>query len=101
MIRASLFTLMCISGSKLFISERYQTNKLKNGCIRYLDFDKVEVLQDMNIKEKLDGWQHVLDDKCNYNELTDVTKVNPPKFDQEIHKKDYFVFAGFLNPGYH
>ena len=101
MIRASLFTLMCISGSKIFISEKYQTHKLKNGCIRYLDFDNVEVLEGMSIKEKLDGWQHILDDKCNYNELTDVTRVNAPTFEHEIHRKDYYVFAGFLNPGYH
>lgn len=70
--------MMCISGSKIFITEKEQTRKLKNGCIRYLDFDKLEVLEGMNIKEKLDGWQYVLDDKCNYNELTDVTKVNSP-----------------------
>ena len=56
MIRASLFTMMCISGSRIFISERYQTHKLKNGCIRYLDFDNIDVLEGMNIKEKLDGW---------------------------------------------
>jgi hypothetical protein len=101
MIRASLFTTMCISGSRIFISERYQTHKLKNGCIRYLDFDNIDVLDDMDINEKLDGWQKVLDDKCNYNELTDVTKVNPPNFEEDLHKKDIYVFAGFLPPGYH
>ena len=55
----------------------------------------------MNIKEKLDGWQHILDDKCNFNELTDTTKLNAPSLEDELHRKDYYVFAGFLNPGYH
>ena len=66
-----------------------------------MDFDNIEVLEGMNIKEKLDGWQAVLDDKCNYNELTDVSKVNEPNFEEDLHKRDIFIFAGFLKPGYH
>lgn len=55
----------------------------------------------MNVKERLVGWQQVLDDKCNSNELTDITHVNSPNFEENFQHRDYYVYSAFLPPGYH
>ena len=73
MARASIYTLMCVSGSALFITEKKQTQITKQAAIRYLELDNLDILNQLEINEALDGWEIILDDKCNKNELTDVT----------------------------
>ena len=101
MIRAPIFTLLCISGSALFIEEKKQTQTTKSATIRYMEFDDNTVLENLMINQKLTGWQHIVDDKCNNNELTDVHAVNAPNFNEDIEDKGYFIYATFLPPGYH
>jgi hypothetical protein len=101
MIRAPIFTILCISGSALFITEKKQTQTTKTATIRYLEFDDNSVLENLMINQKLTGWQTILDDKCNNNELTDVHTVNPPNFSESIEDRDYFIYSTFLAPGYH
>ena len=101
MIRAPIFTVLCLSGSALFISTKTQTKNLKQAALKYLDLDKEQVLDQLGINEMLSGWPQILDDKCNRNELTDVHQINSPDFTEEIEQKDIFVYSNYLPPGYH
>ena len=48
------------------------------------------------------GWQHVLSDMANYNELTDVRAINMPEVaSYNVHCQDWYTFGAFLPPGYH
>ena len=96
MVRANMFTLMCISGSALFITEKKQTQTTKQAAVRFLEIDKEGVLKELKIDDQLKGWESILDDKCNKNELTDVMQVNSPNFNKDISEKDIFCFAAFL-----
>lgn len=59
-------------------------------------------MNEINIYDKIDGWNELLHDKCNQNELVDVTSVNQPNLlDGYIQYKDIYVYATFLPPGYH
>ena len=53
MIRAPIFTLLCISGSAMFIETKKQTQTTKNATIRYLEFDDNQVLENLMINKKL------------------------------------------------
>ena len=59
-------------------------------------------MEDLDIGDKIVGWTDVLDDKCNFNELVDVTTINMPQLDDKrITKRDFYCYASFLPPGYH
>ena len=47
------FSLLCISGSAMFIETKKQTQTTKNATIRYLEFDDNEVLENLMINKKL------------------------------------------------
>mmetsp|Transcript_28843 Transcript_28843/g.43553 ORF Transcript_28843/g.43553 Transcript_28843/m.43553 type:complete len:187 (+) Transcript_28843:941-1501(+) len=60
------------------------------------------MLKQIKVSHKLEGWQKILEDKCQNNELTQVQVVNEPNFqDSGINAKEIFVYATFLPPGYH
>ena len=96
-MRAQLFTLLCISQSQYFLTQELQSKHIKDGVIKYLDYDSKSMLQQMNIQKKLEGWPQILQDKCQNNELTDVAAINEPYFeDPNLTKKEVYVYAGFL-----
>ena len=48
------------------------------------------------------GWQDIMNDMINHNELYDIKTVNLPDLSTyNIEKLDFFVFGGFFPPGYH
>lgn len=48
------------------------------------------------------GWQRVINDMVNSNELTSVHSVNLPDLSAyNVDRLDLFVFAGVFPPGYH
>ena len=101
MIRAPLFTLLCLSGSKAFVRTAEHTNAIKDGIIRFLEYDKIKTLDDLNIPKKYHGWQQILDDKINNNELTDITQINSPNFEDDLTYNDSYIYSAYLPPGYH
>ena len=58
--------------------------------------------EELNISEYFDGWEQLMEAKCNNNELMDIKSINMPDFKQEEAKNlDVYVYAGYLKPGYH
>ena len=101
-MRASLFTLLSIAHSRDFIQNKLQSKFIKEAIIKFNQFDSDNVMNEINIYDKIDGWNELLHDKCNQNELVDVTSVNQPNLlDGYIQYKDIYVYASFLPPGYH
>ena len=50
----------------------------------------------------MQGWQHVLSDMANHNELTDVRAINMPEVSSyNVACQDWYTFGAFLSPGYH
>ena len=59
-------------------------------------------MDEINIWDQIDGWGDLLHDKCNRNELVDVTSVNQPNLKSGyLEYNDYYCYANFLKPGYH
>jgi len=67
----------------------------------FLRQENYHLLDSLDITEKLDGWDKLLKYMCLENELMDVKNINPPDFDLDLYEKDYYVYAGYLKPGYH
>jgi len=76
MLRAPLFSLLQICQSKEFAKNARQTKVLKDGTIKYLQYESKKFLEKLRIEQKLEGWEQVLEDKCTRNELMDIKSVN-------------------------
>lgn len=102
MMRASLFTLLSISHSREFTKSKLHSKFIKEAIIKFNQFDSDNVMNEININDRIDGWNELLNDKVNNNELVDVTSINQPNLmDGYIQYKDIYCYAAFLPPGYH
>ena len=102
MIRAPIFSLLAVSRCQNFTEDQAQYQRIMQGILRYLKDDAYDLLSQMEMRETLTGWKHVMNDMCLNNELTDVRVVNFPELNKRnLEKQDWFCFAGFLPPGYH
>ena len=61
----------------------------------------METLGDAEVKQYVRGWEQILNDKCNTNSLQDVMPINKPCDILKMANKDLYVYAGYLQPGYH
>ena len=78
MMRADLFTLMCITQTKSYVSSHKESNKLKKAAQKYLEYQNEPIVPDHHkaIGKKLSGWNRILFDICNFNYITDVLAIN-------------------------
>lgn len=54
---------------------------MKNGVINFLKFES-QILYDKLLKDKVNGWEQLMRDKCMKNELMDVKTVNIPNLNE-------------------
>ena len=101
MLRADLFTLMSITQSKQFMKQRRNSTGIKTSVVNIcrksqrID-DNVELIQ------KLKGWNRILFDKMNDNFLTDVFTLNQPDdLNVEPPEETTYIYSAFLQPGNH
>jgi hypothetical protein len=40
--------------------------------MKFMEYDDLHLLDELQITKKMEGWNLILDDKCTNNELTDV-----------------------------
>ena len=48
----------------------------------------------------MQGWEHLIKDKCKNNELMDIKSINLPDLEEDLGQ-DIYIFATFAKPGYH
>ena len=51
---------------------------IKSGVCKFLQFESQALHDELNINDKLLGWEVLLKDKCLRNELMDVKLINMP-----------------------
>lgn len=79
-----------------------QTEEIKSGILKFLKVDSLDIGEQLEINQYYDGWQNIILDISQRNELTDVGTVNFPRLDDyNIERQEWFTFAGFFRPGYH
>ena len=103
MLRSELYGALLISQSAKFMAKTEQSNKLKEGIIKYLESDQVAVLEATGISSMLDGWYDLVHDKCFMNELVDVHVENGSSFvdNNSDFYSDNYIYASYLAPGFH
>ena len=70
--------------------------------MKFMEHDDLNLLENLQITKKMEGWNLILDDKCTNNELTDVQNVNMPNLKKDaVSKLDVYIYSAFLPPGYH
>ena len=69
--------------------------------MRFLQFESYNLFEKLNLTDKFKGWEKVMEHKCMSNELTDAKNINMPDFTKDLSDKDWFIYAGYLKPGYH
>ena len=78
MLRAPLFALLSVIVSKHFSDNWAHTCAVKEGCLRFLVYDDLEILKMLNITKSFIGWQYIMNDMALNNELTDIKIINFP-----------------------
>ena len=101
MLRAPLFAMMMCLQAKDFVVDNENAEAIQKAMQEFLRQENYHLLDSLDITEKLDGWDKLLKYMCLENELMDVKNINPPDFDLDLYEKDYYVYAGYLKPGYH
>ena len=112
MLRADLYSVLAMSNSSTFITEKKQSRAIRRGIEQFcLDSQKIKMQECL---DQFSGWESVLADYVLRNELNDVETVNFPKrideFQPEwdnqgkvtnIKECTTFVYAAYLPPGLH
>lgn len=99
MVRADLFALLSVSEYKEFFKDDIESNCVKSAVCKIQESDK----RFSKFLKSLNGWNMILDKKCFSNNIVDTMVVNKVTFlaIPENFSENLFVFAGFLDPGYH
>lgn len=102
MLRVPLFALLAVCQMEGFADDVQMVNELKEGALKFLRSDTQEVIKQLGLDTCFLGWQSIINDMVNNNELTDVKAINLPDLSgYNVDRLDFFVFAGYLPPGYH
>jgi len=80
MLRAPLYTLLQLSQSKEFVKSPEDAKNIKEGMSEFLKSPSSQLFKQLNIDDKLEGWEKLLRYKCTKNELMSITNVNLPDF---------------------
>ena len=77
MLRADLYSVLAMSNSSTFITEKKQSRAIRRGIEQFcLDSQKIKMQECL---DQFSGWESVLADYVLRNELNDVETVNFPK----------------------
>ena len=80
MLRAPLYTLLQLSQSKEFVKSPEDAKNIKEGMGEFLKSPSSQLFKQLNIDDKLEGWEKLLRYKCTKNELMSITNVTLPDF---------------------
>ena len=101
MYPSPLFALLQICHTREFSKSNYMTRIVKDGVIKYLQFESKKLLEDLDVEPYFEGWEQIMIDKCTQNELMDIRSINMPNFELKQKNLDSYIYAGYLKPGYH
>ena len=101
MLQAPLFSLLQLIQSKDFNDNVEKSKDFVDTIELFLQTESWHLVNQLGIDQRLKGWQQLMKYKCTKNELMDVKNINLPDFNDDLDKRDYYIFAGFLKPGYH
>lgn len=76
MMRADLFTLLSCSTNSEFISEAKDTIAIKKSVIKFLEGEVNARVDNMKVFSRLEGWNRLLHQKCNNNNVMSIHSVN-------------------------
>ena len=65
-----------------------ETRFIKEGVIKFLQFESESLHSKLDIRDKLVGWEKILKDKCLNNEIMDVKLLNEPDLTCHQYGKD-------------
>ena len=109
MMRSDLFTLLSLSHKTKFVDHEETSRALRRGCLLLLEkemhkLDVKHTNKDSKILEKLEGWHHVLHERCTNSELDEARKINyQPVLSEggleEAESTGIFMFAATVKPG--
>ena len=57
MLRTPLYCLMSVCQSKSFCDKKQQVIQIKDGIKKYLKTDAYELLKELKVIDKLNGWR--------------------------------------------
>lgn len=107
MMRADVFALLSISMQNNFFRNVEDSDIVKSACLKFLEGEDNNKIKKMGVFRYLTGWNKLLYQKCNMNQVLNINSINMPKCVSDPlapHEPDsskYYVFAGFLQPGFH
>ena len=76
MMPAPFYTLLSICQSKEYMKKKANINTLKDSVAKFLQYESDKSLEVKDIAALLTGWELVLEDKCNKNELQAIKTIN-------------------------
>ena len=102
MLKAPLFATLQLLQCKEYIGTDKSIPKAILTAMKELfKQENYNLLNSLDITKKFEGWEDLLKFICLENELMDVKNINIPDFTKDLTNSDYYVFAGYLKPGYH
>ena len=107
MMRADVFSLLSISMQNMFFRNVQDSEIVKSACLKFIDGEDNKKIKSMGLFKYLNGWNKLLHQKCNMNQVLQVQSINQPQCVQdeaakhEPESSKHYVFAGFFEPGFH
>ena len=101
MVKASIFSLFQLMSIKKLGMNGDHKKVIAEAMQMFLQNESYHLLRQLNINEKLEGWEKLIKESSLNNELFDVKNINLPDFSNELRDKDVYMFAASLKPGYH
>ena len=107
MMRADVFALLNVSTSSDYMKGAKDANIIKRSIMKYLESEQNERAEGLGLFQNLKGWNHLLFQKCNRNQVMRTHSVNLPTCVRDEHvpqaaaSSSHYVFAAYLEPGLH
>jgi len=109
MMRADVFALLSISTNSDFIADPADSQVIKTAVLKFLEGEFNEKAAQYQVFSRLKGWNKLLHEKCNANQILQIHSINQPEcvssaIAQHEAAEDgcpHYAFATFLEPGYH
>jgi hypothetical protein len=67
MMRADMFALLSVSQTEEFFKTPAEAEMVKNAVVQYLESERADKVLEMEVVQKLKGWNKILHQKCNMN----------------------------------
>lgn len=107
MMRADVYSLVSISTDSSFFAEAQHQQLVKVAALKFLEGEFNERVKKQGVFARLQGWNKLLHQKCNRNQILQIHSINQPECVQdpeapmESDGSDHYVFAELLDPGFH